>query len=103
MKKTLIVLAVLALAVVGFWLWRRGPGASEPPAYRRAAALGRAVAEAYDAAAAERPQAGAEELRTLALSRASGRSEAEIGLMRTLKSALDPKGILNPGKVFDGA
>ena len=27
------------------------------------------------------------------------RSDAEIGLMRTLKSALDPKGILNPGKV----
>ena len=27
------------------------------------------------------------------------RSEAEISLMRTLKSALDPKGILNPGKV----
>lgn len=28
------------------------------------------------------------------------RSPAEIGLMRTLKTALDPKGILNPGKVF---
>lgn len=29
------------------------------------------------------------------------RSEAEIGLMRTLKQALDPKGLLNPGKIFD--
>ena len=31
------------------------------------------------------------------------RNDAEIGLMRTLKKALDPKGILNPGKVFDQA
>ena len=29
------------------------------------------------------------------------RSPAEIDLMRTLKAALDPKGILNPGKIFD--
>ena len=28
------------------------------------------------------------------------RNQAEIDLMRTLKAALDPKGILNPGKVF---
>lgn len=28
------------------------------------------------------------------------RSEAEIGLMKTLKRALDPEGILNPGKVL---
>ncbi len=28
------------------------------------------------------------------------RSPAEIGLMRTLKAALDPKGILNPGRVI---
>jgi FAD/FMN-containing dehydrogenase len=28
------------------------------------------------------------------------RNEAELALMRTLKQALDPKGILNPGKVF---
>jgi FAD/FMN-containing dehydrogenase len=27
------------------------------------------------------------------------RSEAEIGMMRTLKTALDPRGILNPGRV----
>ena len=29
------------------------------------------------------------------------RNDAEIALMQTLKKALDPKGILNPGKVFD--
>ncbi|TDJ23404.1 MAG: FAD-binding oxidoreductase [Gammaproteobacteria bacterium] len=29
------------------------------------------------------------------------RSQTEIDLMRTIKSALDPKGILNPGKIFD--
>jgi FAD/FMN-containing dehydrogenase len=29
------------------------------------------------------------------------RSEAELGLMRVLKRALDPKGTLNPGKIFD--
>jgi FAD/FMN-containing dehydrogenase len=28
------------------------------------------------------------------------RSAAEISTMRLLKQALDPKGILNPGKVF---
>jgi len=31
------------------------------------------------------------------------RSESEISLMRTLKAALDPKGILNPGKIFAAA
>ncbi len=29
------------------------------------------------------------------------RSPAEIATMRALKTALDPQGILNPGKVFD--
>ena len=31
------------------------------------------------------------------------RSPAELALMRTLKQALDPKGILNPGKIFEPA
>lgn len=29
------------------------------------------------------------------------RDAAELELMRVLKRALDPKGILNPGKIFD--
>jgi FAD/FMN-containing dehydrogenase len=29
------------------------------------------------------------------------RSPEEIALMKTIKRALDPKGILNPGKLFD--
>ncbi len=29
------------------------------------------------------------------------RSEDEINLMKTIKQALDPKGLLNPGKIFD--
>jgi len=29
------------------------------------------------------------------------RTHAEIELMKTLKKSLDPKGILNPGRVFD--
>ena len=28
------------------------------------------------------------------------RSEPELALMRSLKTALDPKGILNPGKIL---
>jgi FAD/FMN-containing dehydrogenase len=29
------------------------------------------------------------------------KSEAEIALMKSLKSTLDPKNILNPGRVFN--
>jgi FAD/FMN-containing dehydrogenase len=29
------------------------------------------------------------------------RTAAELALMRTLKQALDPRAILNPGKIFD--
>jgi FAD/FMN-containing dehydrogenase len=29
------------------------------------------------------------------------RSEVEIGLMRQIKKAFDPQGIMNPGKIFD--
>jgi FAD/FMN-containing dehydrogenase len=39
---------------------------------------------------------GLEKRRWLALSRNAG----EIALMRTLKAALDPRGILNPGRIF---
>ena len=28
------------------------------------------------------------------------RNDAEVALMKTLKQALDPQGLLNPGKVF---
>ena len=42
---------------------------------------------------------GLDKKKYLALSRNS----AEIALMRKLKDALDPKGILNPGKIFDRA
>ncbi len=31
------------------------------------------------------------------------RSDAEINLMRAMKKAMDPKAILNPGKIFDMA
>jgi FAD/FMN-containing dehydrogenase len=39
---------------------------------------------------------GTEKLDYLPLSR----TDAEIALMQRLKTALDPKGILNPGKIF---
>ena len=30
------------------------------------------------------------------------RTPEEIALMKTLRHAMDPKGILNPGKIFEG-
>lgn len=74
----LIALVVLILTAVVFWLSRQGSGAFESAAYRRAAALGQTVALSHRAVAAEAPEAGAEELKVLALARASGKSEAEV-------------------------
>ena len=31
----------------------------------------------------------------------SSRSDAEVALMRSIRSAFDPKGLMNPGKIFD--
>ena len=77
----LIALAVLAVIELARWLWRRRVAATGGTAYGRAAALGRAVAEAHARAQAERPGTDAEELRVLALTRASGKSEAEVAAL----------------------
>lgn len=63
---------------------------SDELVYRPLARLGGAVSAEHGI--------GLEKKRWLGISR----SPAEIELMRTLKRALDPKNILNPGKVVDG-
>lgn len=57
--------------------------------YEPLAALGGAVSAEHGIGLEKKPWLGI------------SRSPSEIALMRTLKQALDPKGILNPGKVFD--
>jgi FAD/FMN-containing dehydrogenase len=56
--------------------------------YRMLSALGGSVSAEHGI--------GVDKKRWLSVSR----SEAEISLMRSIKSALDPKGILNPGKLI---
>lgn len=51
----------------------------------------------YDGSVSAEHGIGLEKKAYLSLSR----SETEIAIMRQLKSALDPKGILNPGVIFD--
>ena len=77
----LILMAFLAVIELARWLWRRRNESTGATAYGRAAALGRAVAEAHARVQAERPGTDAEELRVLALTRALGKSEAEVAAL----------------------
>ncbi len=61
----------------------------ERAVYEPLAALGGAISAEHGIGLEKKPWLGI------------SRSQAEIDLMRTLKRALDPRGILNPGKVFE--
>jgi len=73
-----------------------GPQVAEADRDRVAAIIYRPLAELSGSISAEHG-IGLEKKAFLGLSRTA----EEINLMRRLKRALDPKGILNPGKIFD--
>ncbi len=75
-----------------------GISAGEDESARRAVehAVYQPLADINGSVSAE-PGVGLEKKPYLSISR----SAEEVALMRTLKKAMDPKGILNPGKIFD--
>ena len=73
------------------------PGAYDADIRRRTEAAVYGPLEAIAGSVSAEHGIGLEKKSYLSISR----NDAEIALMRTLKRALDPKGLLNPGKVFD--
>ena len=71
-------------------------GDGSPEAHRKVNDILYGIVRALDGSVSAEHGIGTEKKGYLSWSR----SEAEIDLMRTLKRALDPKGILNPGKVI---